>query len=129
RLRSATGFTVTGALLDTFASGLTQSAQAGKWRAALALRSPGEVIPVVTSAMRDGHDCGHKVRELTGHLRLARHALGPVGVEPTAVRRGLAVLEGGYTEEDRVAFHLAGYHVCSLDTLPAVVASLAQCLS
>jgi hypothetical protein len=118
------GFAVGEAVLDTFASGLTHSTQAGKWRASLALRSAGEVIPVVASAMRDGQDCGHKVRELTGHLRLARHALGPAGLEPTTVRRGLAVLEGGYTEADRIAFHLAGYHVCSLDTLPAVVASL-----
>src|SRR5262249_3977579 len=92
----------------------------------LALRSDSELIPLFASAMRDPQDCAHKVREMTGHLRLARHRPVADGATATLVRRGVAVLEGGYDADDKRAFYLAGYVVCSLDSLSEVVASLCQ---
>jgi hypothetical protein len=108
----------------TFASSLAEGAQLGSWRVSLALRSDRELIPFFTSAMRDPQDCAHKVREFTGHLRLARHRPAGDGVTATQVRRGIAVLEGGYDGDDKRAFYLAGYVVCSLDNLSEVVAGL-----
>jgi hypothetical protein len=110
--------------VETFASSVTEGIQLGTWRVALALRSAREIIPFFTSAMRDRQDCAHKVREFTGHLRLARHRLTANGVTGTEVRRGIAVLEGGYDDDDKRAFYLAGYHVCSLDTLREVITGL-----
>ncbi len=111
--------------LDTFASSVAEGTQLGTWRVAVALRSDDEIIPLFTSAMRDPQDCAHKVSEFAGHLRLARHTLSRARLSKTPVRRGIAVLEGGYRTEDKTAFHLAGYEVCSLDNLSETVRAIA----
>lgn len=110
-------------VLPTFAADLVPSRQLGTWRVALALQSTSEVIPLFISAMRDSRDCAHKVREFAGHLRLARHGWDGQQLRPTRIERGIAVLEGGYSEDDKRALHLAGYAIASLDTLPEVVAA------
>ena len=111
-------------VLATFASDRVKSRQLGTWRASLALQSKGETIPLFISAMRDPRDCDHKVREFAGHLRLARYGWDGKRLRPTPVKRAIAVLEGGYSEDDKRALHLAGFTVASLNTLAEAIALL-----
>lgn len=111
-------------ILATFAADLVKSRQLGTWRVSLALQSASEIIPLFISAMRDSQDCAHKVREFAGHLRLARHRWDGKRRRSTKVKRGIAILEGGYSEDDKRALYLAGYVIASLDSLPGIIAGL-----
>ncbi len=64
----------------------------------------------------------HKAREFAAHLRMARYAWTQGRVTTTAVRQGVAVLEGGYSDDDKRALSLAGFRVCSLGTLAETLA-------
>lgn len=103
--------------IGTLATHLVHSNEIGEWRISLCIRNKAEIIPVFLSAMKSPADCRHKTREFCAHLSLARYKYSSGVIRKTKISRGLAVLEGGYSEEDRQAFHLAGFTVCALTTL------------
>jgi hypothetical protein len=113
-----------GVEVETLTSTITNGAQLGLWRVGFAFSTPKGLIPVFLSAMKSPGDCAHKAREFAGHLRHARYLWNGVRFIKSEISSGVAILEGGYSEDDKRAFHLAGYKVCSLDNLDSILKSL-----
>jgi hypothetical protein len=102
----------------TLATGFSVGEDLGSWRVAACLQKGGDSFPIFLSGMKSLADCGHKTREFTGHLRMARYGMNSDQiVQNHTPRYGLAVLEGGYTEAEKRAFHLAGYFVTSISAV------------
>lgn len=110
--------------LHTLASQLVGTSQLGTWKVDIAFETPSQFVPLFLSAMKSPGDCAHKAREFAAHLRLARHAWDGRTLKESRVQRGIAVLEGGYSDDDKRAFHLSGYRVCSLEDIPQALAEL-----
>ena len=48
---------------------------------------------------------------------MARYSRATSGVKLSKVKRGIAILEGAYHDDDKQAFYLAGFEVCSTTNL------------
>lgn len=115
---------VVGQDIATLVTDLSDSNQAGMWRIAVCIKRGREAIPVFISGMKSPADCGHKTREFTAHLSMARYRFTNGRLLKSSVLQGIAVLEGGYGAEERQAFELAGYAVCTLQSLAQTLATL-----
>ncbi len=110
--------------IPTLVTDCSQSDQAGNWRVSLCVRRADQLIPVFISGMKAPADCGHKTREFCAHLSMARYRLSADGLKSNQVKQGIAVLEGGYGPEEKQAFQLAGFEVCTLATVTQSLANL-----
>lgn len=117
KLKSGVIFRNRSLTLDTLASSIANSNQLGTWRVNLSFETKDELIPIFLSAMKSPGNCSDKTREFSGHLRYAKYILNNNQVKLTRVKRGIAILEGGYADDDKRAFHLSGFKVCSLSSL------------
>jgi hypothetical protein len=103
---------------STLATEFSDGDDLGSWRVAASLKKNADSFPIFLSGMKSLADCGHKTREFTGHLRMARYAvIGKQIVRSSTPKHGLAVLEGGYTDAEKRAFHMTGYFVTSISTV------------
>jgi hypothetical protein len=103
---------------STLASAFAEGEDLGSWRVSACLTQSSSYIPIFLSGMKNVADCGHKTREFTGHLRMARYASDGRKIRRvTTPKYGLAILEGGYTAAEKRAFHMSGFYVVSISTL------------
>jgi|GEM_PF-3120106 len=107
--------------IPTLISDLTKSSKLGFWKVKISFKKKDELIPLFISAMKEPADCAHKADEFSAHLRFAKYRISNGKILPSGIKRGIAVLEGSYSHKDKIALHNAGYHVCSLSTLPKVL--------
>ncbi|MEM2900444.1 MAG: hypothetical protein QXT63_06585, partial [Thermoplasmata archaeon] len=110
--------------IPTFISDITNSSRLGFWNVKLSFKKGEELIPIFVSAMKCPADCAHKADEFAAHLRFARYRLSNGKILHSKVKRGIAVLEGAYSDKDKIALHNAGFHVCSISTLPSLLSQL-----
>lgn len=110
--------------LPTLASDLCNGSQAGLWRVSSYFQKGGEIVPIFFSAMKNAGNCSDKTREFCGHMWMSRWRFEGQSLANAAVRRGVAVLEGAYADDDKRAFHLVGYNVCSVATLESTLVSM-----
>ncbi len=110
--------------IPTLISDIAGSSLLGMWNAKIAFITNKETIPVFVSAMKGAADCAHKADEFAGHLRFARYRLQDGSIYHSNVRRGIAVLEGGYTDGDKIALHNAGFRICSISSLKELICGL-----
>ena len=114
----------------TLASELTLGESIGTWKVSASMKQSDNIIPIFLSGMKSLADCGHKTREFTGHLRLARYSIDDNKiVKNGAIKHGLAILEGGYTENEKQAFHMSGFHVASISNISAKLLEVGLTLS
>jgi hypothetical protein len=110
--------------LQTLANDLCEGSQAGLWKVSSYFRKGKEIVPIFFSAMKNEANCSDKTREFCGHMWMARWRFKGQTLSRSCIQRGIAVLEGAYADDDKRAFHLVGFNVCSVASLETTLKAM-----